>query len=174
MAVKRIEPNIADRSLSTTVANNYKDFDRNFDHKRGTLFPDGERRGDLYKKEDVKSIDQSIEAILTTNNLEKPFLPDFGSDLRKLLFELNTMVSEPYFRDTIIKSIEVYEPRVEVLDVSIYDLGQQEQVPRGVDNIFFYSAGVDADRYSLLVTVYCRIRNTGQTIETAVNMNRIR
>lgn len=174
MTVKRIEPNVADRSLSTTVANNYKDFDRNFGHKRGTLFPDGVRRGDLYKKEDIKSIDQSIATILTTNNLEKPFLPDFGSDLRKLLFDLNTMVSEPDFRRTIIQSLEKYEPRVEVLDVSIFDLGEEQQVPRGIDNIFYYSSGVDADRYSLLVTVYCRIRNTGQLIETAVNMNRIR
>ena len=75
MALKRIEPGKSDGTLITTVAREYKDLDLSFAPKRGTMFEDGIRRGDVYKKEDIKAIDQSIQNILLTNRYEKPFNP---------------------------------------------------------------------------------------------------
>lgn len=175
MALKRIQPGLTDATLVTTVNKNYKDIDLFFTSKSGTMFEDGIRRGDIYKKVDIKAIDQSIKNILLTNWYEKPFQPFFGADLRRLLFELDTMISEPDVRDLVTEAIEKWEPRVEVLDVDLYFPGEAQPVPKGVANIFFYaSAGGETTNHTLQVTVYCKLINTGQEIATQVNMNRIR
>ena len=93
MAVRRIEPGVGDKTLFTTIQKSNKDLDLKFYARRGTMFEDGIRRGDVYRKEDLKAIDQSINTILTTNHYEKPFQPKFGANLRRLLFELNTMIA---------------------------------------------------------------------------------
>ena len=174
MAVRRIEPGVGDKTLFTTIQKNNKDLDLKFYARRGTMFEDGRRRGDIYKKEDLKAIDQSINTILTTNHYEKPFQPKFGANLRRLLFELNTMIAPIEVEDIIRKEIQLYEPRVEVLEIEIYDLGASKPVPRGISNVFYYSTNSDTSRYSLVITVYCKIKATGQTISTKVNMNRLR
>jgi phage baseplate assembly protein W len=175
MALKRIQPGLKDNTLVTTVNRNYKDLDLFFQNKSGTVFEDGVRRGDIYKKVDIKAIDQSIKNILLTNWYEKPFQPFFGADLRRLLFELDTMVSEPDVRDLVTEAIEKWEPRVKVLGVDVYDPAEDEPVPKGVSNIFFYaSARGEIKNHTLVIVVHGQIRNTGQEISTQVNMNRIR
>ena len=174
MSVKRIEPGVKDKTLVTTIHKNSLDLDLKFFARRGTMFEDGIRRGDVYKREDLRAIDQSIATILTTNWYEKPFLPKFGANLRRLLFELNTMISESDINRIIKKEIELWEPRVEVLNVEVFDVGAGKAVPRGVSNVFFYSTNSDIDRYSLVITVYCKIKSTGEEISTRVNMNRLR
>ena len=176
MPLKRIQPGLSDTTLVTTVSKNYRDVDLSFASKRGTVFEDGVRRGDVFKKVDIRSIEQSVENILLTNKGEKPFQPRFGSDLRRLLFELNTMVTEPDVRRTVERALEFYEPRIEVLDVEIADLGaDNRKVPKGSANVFLYSTSKQGEmRYSLVITVIARIKNTGQEIATQVNMNRLR
>lgn len=174
MALNRIEPGRIDRTLSTTVKKEFKDLDVSFSAKSGSMFEDGVRRGDVFKKFDLRAIDQSIQTILLTEKGEKPFDPNFGSNLRRLLFELSTMVSSSDIEDTVKVALREYEPRVEVRDVSIYDNGAAKQVPRGIDNIFFYNTGVGDERYSLTVTVVCRVKTTRELIETSINMNRLR
>ena len=178
MALKRIQPGLSDTTLITTVPANYKDVEISFSSKRGTVFEDGVRRGDVYKKIDIRAVEQSVENILLTNKGEKPFQPNFGSDLRRLLFELNTVVTEPQVRRTIVKALQDYEPRVEVTDVEIIDLGAESdnrKVPKGSANVFLYSTVKhEQARHSLVITVIGRIINTGQQIATQVNMNRLR
>jgi hypothetical protein len=94
MAVKRIEPGVGDKSLFTTVQKDNKDLDLKFYARRGTMFEDGIRRGDVYKREDLKALDQSINTILMTNWYEKPFQPKFGANLRRMLFELESTGQE--------------------------------------------------------------------------------
>ena len=73
------------------------------------------------------------------------------------------------------QAIEEYEPRVEVLDVVLYDPGAAQPVPRGIENIFFFSTGKGLDeRYTLIITVHCRIKNTALDFTVEVNMNRLR
>ena len=174
MTLRRIQPGLEDNTVTTTVSKNYKDLDLVFQRKSGTVFPDGVRRGDVFKKTDLKAIDQSINTILLTNFYEKPFQPTFGSDLRRLLFELNTTVSEPYARDIVKDAIEKWEPRVEVLDVKFYDAGAEREVPKGIENIFFYSTNASEAEHTFLLYVTCRIKNIGQEITTKINMNRLR
>lgn len=174
MALKRITPDLKDTTLSTKIRREYKDLDLNFEHKPGTKFPDGRKRGDVYKKVDVKAIDQSISNILSTNFFEKPFQPFFGANLTQLLFELNTTISETDMRRIITSAIQKDEPRVEVIGIEIYDGASEEMVPKGAANVFFYTGDTDHDRYSLVIYVHCRIKNTGEDVTIPVNMNRLR
>ena len=174
MALKRITPGLDDATLITTVRDNYADIDLNYYPKRGTVFQDGQRKGDIFKKIDVKSIDQSIQNILLTNHYEKPFQPLFGANLRRLLFELNTLVSAEDVEETIRFALNRDEPRVEVLSVDLYDLGEDKVIAPGAPNVFFYATQNGTSRYAMLVNVNCRIKATGEEISTRVNMNRLR
>ena len=175
MAIKRIEPGIKDTSLVTTVNKNYRDVDLTFGRKVGTEFSDGVQRGDIYKKIDIRAVEQSMKNILLTNFYEKPFQPFFGSDLRRMLFELDTMVSESDIDETIRFALRKWEPRVRVDDVEIFDPGAERMVPKGSSDVFLYAdSRGDAQRHTLIVTVYATIRNTGQEIATRINMNRLR
>ena len=174
MAIKRVEPtNLNSATLSTTVNKNYRDMDLSFANKNGTVFEDGIRRGDVYKKVDLRSVEQSMKNILLTNYYEKPFQPLFGADLRRLLFELDTMVSEPQVRDLIVRAISRWEPRVSVGKIDLF-LPGDKMVPKGISDIFFYSSTAGIESHSLVVVIYANIKNTGQEIVTRVNMNRIR
>jgi phage baseplate assembly protein W len=174
MAIKRVEPtNLNSATLSTTVNKNYRDVDLSFAHKNGTVFEDGIRRGDVYKKVDIRAVEQSMKNILLTNHFEKPFQPDFGADLRRLLFELDTMVSEPQVRDLITRSISRWEPRVEIDKIELL-LPGDNMVPKGTSDIFFYAAKSGTEAHTLSVVIYANIKNTGQEIVTRVNMNRLR
>jgi len=173
MALKRITPGLTDTTLVTRDAQAYKDVDASFAAKDGTRFPDGIVRGDIYKKIDVRSIDQSIQNIVLTNYFEKPFQPLFGSNLRQLLFENRAEMSEPEVRDLIESSLLIWEPRVTVSNVELIFPGDEKPVPRGIDNIFFF-AGSNSDVNSMIVTIHSVIKNTGREIRTTVNMNRLR
>ena len=174
MALVRKVPDTIDTTLSTRVRREYSDLDAHLTAKPGTLFEDGVKRGDIYKKKDLRSVEQSIENIVLTNHHEKPFNPFFGSNLRRLLFELNTTLGEYDVTQTVVRAIERDEPRVVVERVDLYDLGVAKQVPRGIRDIFFYSTNTNNDRYSLSIIIYAKMRNTGQDIQTTVNMNRLR
>lgn len=175
MALKRITPGLSDTTLVTKVRRENSDLNVVFAAKPGTLFEDGVKRGDVYKRTDVDAVMWSVENILLTNNLERPFQPDFGADLRRLLFGLNTEVPEGEVSEFVRQAIEEFEPRVEVLDVTIFDPSVDKQVPKGIDNIFFYKQGhVGDERYTLVINVHCRMKNTAIDFTTKVNMNRLR
>ena len=174
MPQKRITPGLSDTSLVTSNPREYKDLDLSFSHKRGTVFPDGVRRGDVFKKSDTSSVIQSIENILLTNWYEKPFQPIFGGDLIRLLFELNTCVSEPDVADLVRREIERYEPRVKVRNVEIVlgDTGQK--VPKGIEDIFYHSSNRDQSANSMIINTTVLILNTMEDVVVTINMNRIR
>ena len=174
MPIKRISPGLSGTTLVTTAPREYKDLDLKFAAKRGTLFDDGSRKGDVYKKTDTSSVIQSIENILLTNHYDKPFQPLFGADLVRLLFELNTTISEPKIEQIVREEIEKHEPRVQVLSVEVYDTGAEAMVPKGIENVFFYSSNPGAKDHSLILYVSIRIKNTNEQVRIPVNMNRIR
>jgi phage baseplate assembly protein W len=174
MTLKRIQPGIDDTTLVTSVSKNYQDLDLPFYAKSGTVQEDGVRRGDVFQRSDLKAIDQSINTILLTNYFEKPFQPFFGSNLRRLLFELNTTVSEPEAEEIVEDALKRWEPRVKVKSVKFYDAGAEKEVPKGIDNVFFYSVDLDEARHTMILYVTCEIKNIGQEITTRVNMNRLR
>ena len=54
---------------------------------------------------------------MLTNNYERPFRPNFGANLRGLLFELADDITKFEIRKQITEAIEAYEPRVQIDEI---------------------------------------------------------
>ena len=70
-------------------------------------------------KIDTEAVKQSIVNILSTNRGERPFLPDFGGNLRSYLFENFDGITASLVEEQIRVAIANYEPRVRILDVQV-------------------------------------------------------
>tara|TARA_B100001175_G_C19252412_1_gene515341 strand:+ start:312 stop:713 length:402 start_codon:yes stop_codon:yes gene_type:complete len=73
--------------------------------------------GDIIGIKNENAIARSVRNIVFTLPGEKPFDPDFGSNISKTLFENLDNISASTIVDEIEQSIGNYEPRVELLDV---------------------------------------------------------
>jgi len=74
---------------------------------------------DVSRKYDENSIKQSIKNLIMTKNFERPFRSDIGSQIMSLLFEPMTPLIRATIKKTISDTINLYEPRVRLLDVSV-------------------------------------------------------
>jgi phage baseplate assembly protein W len=74
---------------------------------------------DVSKKYDENAIKQSLKNIILTRNFERPFRSDVGSQISSLLFEPLTPMLSSLIKKTIENTINSYEPRVNLLDVSV-------------------------------------------------------
>lgn len=75
--------------------------------------------GDIYKKTEAAAVKQAVKNIVATNRYEKPFQPNFGSNITSMLFELADGRATNAIQDNIRNAIYVYEPRAQVLGVDI-------------------------------------------------------
>lgn len=83
---------------------------------------------DLYVKIDVEAVKQSIINIVTTNYGEKLFQPNFGANLRSILFEPIDQVTSLVIKNQIIEAIKNFEPRAEILGVRVQDLDYSNSI----------------------------------------------
>ena len=75
--------------------------------------------GDLVLKKDNDAVKRSLRNIMLTNNFERPFKPNFGANLRGLLFELADDLTKFEIRSQIMEAVEAYEPRVRVNQIDL-------------------------------------------------------
>ena len=73
--------------------------------------------GDIIGIKNENAIARSVRNIVFTLPGEKPFDPDFGSNISKTLFENLDNISASTIVDEIDQSIRNYEPRVELIDI---------------------------------------------------------
>ncbi len=73
--------------------------------------------GDIIGIKNENAIARSVRNIVFTLPGEKPFDPDFGSNISKTLFENLDNISASTIVDEIDQAIRNYEPRVELIDV---------------------------------------------------------
>ena len=73
--------------------------------------------GDLVLKKDNDAVKRSLRNIMLTNNFERPFKPNFGANLRGLLFELADDMTKMEIRKQIIEALEMLEPRVSIEEI---------------------------------------------------------
>lgn len=105
------------KTITHENKNVYRDFDLNFSNNPLT--------NDLTAKADLHAINQSLRNLILTNRYERPFDPQIGSDIRKILFEPMDELTRLDLQDTIKYTINNYEPRVKLLDVIAKDLPDQ-------------------------------------------------
>lgn len=89
----------------------YSDIDFNFIAHPNTR--------DVSLKYDEEAVKQSIRNLILTRNYERPFRSDIGSQLNSLLFEPASPLLSAMMQKTIIDTINNYEPRADLLNVSV-------------------------------------------------------
>lgn len=136
--------NLDQTTIVTARKKSYSDIDLTFS-KRAS--------GDVFKKTNAGAVVQAVRNLLLTNFSEKPFLPRFGGDLNSLLFTLNTTIDEIGLEERILESIEIFEPRAEVLTIKILR---------------------NDDRNEIDVTVKFRVISTNEVLTTQISLTRLR
>ena len=148
MAIRRVlsteDGNLQKSTLISSRTVDYLDIDLTF-AKRPS--------GDIYKKKDAAAVKQSIKNLLLTDFYEKPFQPFFGANLRAMLFELADEDTEDEVEENIINAINKYEPRAEILTITV--------------NIL-------PDQNDMRVSVYFKIISTQETVTFTTNLSRLR
>ena len=136
--------NIGNTTILTARTKFYSDLDLSF-AKKGS--------GDVFKKQHAAAVKQAVRNLLLTNYSEKPFMPDFGGDLTSMLFRLSTEIDDDNLEDDIIKAIETYEPRAEVLNVNTI---------------------ISPDSNEVRATVTFRVISTQEETFVEINLTRLR
>lgn len=73
----------------------------------------------LVTENSYQAINNSMHNIIFTNKGEKVGDPEFGTNIKKLLFSQMDVITEHLMRSELIDTIERYEPRVIIDDVSV-------------------------------------------------------
>ena len=81
--------------------------------------------GDIGKKTGASVVKGAIVSILKTNFNERLFAPEFGTNIRSLLFEQMNPITEQRMKKEVESAVARHEPRAEVLGVSVK--AQEEQ-----------------------------------------------
>ena len=97
---------------------------------------------DVMTRTDVDAVKNALYNLVFTKKYEKPFNPDFGTDITNLLFENWDPLLASYYETKIREVIEEYEPRVKLERVSIND--SQEDNNSIECTIEFYVRGINS------------------------------
>ena len=109
--------------------------------------------GDVSVKYDVNAIKQAVKNLVMTQNYERPFHPEIGSQVYSLLFDLYNPLTQIVLKEAITNTILNFEPRV---------------VLESVDVI------LNNDEQSADVTIIFSIINTQQPIVLDLTLRRTR
>jgi phage baseplate assembly protein W len=104
--------------MSTTITSNdptiiaersFKDLDLNF-----TPHP---IKKDVSRHYNEKAVINAVKNLVSTNFYEKPFQPEVGSNIRRLLFENVDSIMAAQIEREIEETINNFEPRVQISSV---------------------------------------------------------
>ena len=127
----------------------FRDFDLQFRRHPST--------GKLLMKKDDESVKQALKNLILTNRYERPFLPEFGGDIRSRLFDNFDSFSASDFENLIETAILNYEPRVSL-----------ENIERPI------TVSENPDRNELYVTIRFRNATTLNELVLDINLNKVR
>ena len=102
---------------------------------------------------DEDAVKESIRNLLLTDRGERPMQPYLGGSIREMLFENITPGTLKLIQDRVESTIKTYEPRAELIDVTV-------------------TSGYDDNTVAVRVQFY--IINVQQPIELEVILERIR
>jgi phage baseplate assembly protein W len=99
-------------TVTTDTVRDFRDLDLSFN-----IHP---VKKDINKHVGVKAVINSIKNLVLTNHYEKPFQPEIGSNVRKLLFENIDELTSIALQREIAQVIANYEPRASVSKVYVF------------------------------------------------------
>lgn len=88
----------------------FRDLDLNF-----TIHP---VRKDVNTHKNEYAIINSVKNLVLTNHYERPFRPEIGSSIRRLLFENIDPIIAAQLERAVVETIENFEPRVQVSTIT--------------------------------------------------------
>jgi phage baseplate assembly protein W len=94
-------------------------------------FPFKDSRNGFYFKlnqTDRDAIKADLLHLLLTNKGERLYLPDFGSDLQKYIFEPNDSITHEEIRDSLNDSISLYIPNLIVNSIEFKNNPIEESI----------------------------------------------
>jgi len=74
---------------------------------------------DIVILKDEDAVKDSIKNLILTDPGERPMQPFLGGGIREMLFENITPATLKLIKDKIKTTIELYEPRAELIDISV-------------------------------------------------------
>lgn len=88
---------------------------------RGPILPDDTTVGRwvLNLGSDMRVIESDLMCLLMTRKGERLMNPDFGTNVHRLVFELDTSVLEAQVQQEISSAISKFEPRVKMVSLSV-------------------------------------------------------
>lgn len=89
----------------------YSDINTNFD-----LHPIS---NDVSRQVNENAVVRAIKNLILTDFYERPFKPSIGCNIRKLLFENFTPVTQSLIQTTISETLNAYEPRANIISVDV-------------------------------------------------------
>ena len=98
-------------TVRTNISRTFSDLDLNF-----TKHP---VRDDVNILTAERAVINSVKNLLLTNHYERPFQPDLGSNIRRLLFENADAITASLLEREIQQTIENFEPRARVKDIRV-------------------------------------------------------
>ena len=75
-------------------------------------------RKDINTHKNEYAIINSVKNLVLTNHYERPFQPEIGSNIRRLLFENVESITAAQIEREITETVENFEPRVQVSKVT--------------------------------------------------------
>ena len=109
--------------------------------------------GDVSIKTDANAIKASIKHLVLTMNYERHFNSKVGSQVKAIMFEPASPMTEILLRRTIEDTITAFEPRVNILDIVI---------------------NMDIENHSANISIYFQIVNTTQPLRIDLVLERTR
>jgi phage baseplate assembly protein W len=98
---------------------------------------------------DANAVIRSVKGLLLTNFYERPFQPNIGSNLDKLLFEPISNLTASQLQQEIINVIQNYEPRVQIDQVIVTPY--EDQNAFNVTLIFFIANNTSSTQVNLML-----------------------
>ena len=108
---------------------------------------------DIYLKTDEDAVKTALKHLILTKNFERPFHPEIGTQVQSLMFENFSPAVKIALDRTIQETIELFEPRVRLIDVSVSETRMSNDL---VINIVFALRNTETP--ITLTTLLSRVR----------------
>jgi phage baseplate assembly protein W len=131
--------------MATKSVKNFVDIDLSFKANPFTK--------DIYLKTDEEAVKTAVKHLVLTKNFERPFQPEIGTQVTSLLFENFTAAVKIAMERTIRETIEKFEPRVRIIDISVNETSSSNE---------------------LIVNVVFSLKNTDRPITVSTFLSRVR
>ena len=95
-------------AVTAVVGMNYSDIDLSFNKKKN---------GDIFKKTEAAAVKQAVKNLILTSPGDRPFNPNYGTQIGTLLFELADDFTAIDIKRRVETAIENYERRAQIIDI---------------------------------------------------------